>query len=317
MKRDIRHNLGITTGRFIRLMAVVLTAAVIAGGMAEIARGALFFLFRPTAAQPGDVVTARTGGTPATFTLRQRKKPFQQPMRLYLVPNGVADEVHTRFDKRLHFVGELVPDRNGRGILSFTVPPLDTDEYAAAVWCPACARYSFGSTFFVLRVGEDTAPRYRPLMLLRVEMPSATETCPVTIPNDRRPPPGLRAPPAFPGFGPSPRWHTNGFLWTALPRTGVYYAPGPQWIEPDGSIGAKLYWFAAGVGGAFALKGERIDSVSPPLVVDRVNRGQWSGLRRGSVWATPVTFPSEGCWKLTARVKDISLSFVMKVAATS
>lgn len=315
--RDTRHNLGIASGRLIRLVALVLAAAVVAGGMAEIAPGALFVLFRPTAAQPGEVVTVRTGGTPATFTLRHRKKPFRQPIRLYLVPNTVADEVHNRFDKRLHFVGQLAPDRNGRGILNFTVPPLDTDDYAAAAWCPGCARYSFGGTFFVLRVGEDIVPRYRPLMLLQVEMPSATETCPVTIPNSTTRPPGLGAPPAFPGFGRSPRWHTNGFLWTALPLDGVYHPPGPQWVEPDGAFSAKLYWFAAGVGGALALKGERIDAVSPALVIDRVNRGQWSGLRRGSVWATPVTFPSEGCWKLTVQVKDVSLSFVLKVASTS
>lgn len=232
---------------------------------------------------------------------------------MYLVPNRLADEVHNRFDARLHFIGSLVPDRNGRGVLTFTVPALDTDDYAAAAWCPACAQYSFGRTFSILRVREDTAPRYRPLMLLRVEMPSATESCPVTVPRGGKPPRGLGAPPPYPGFGTSPRWHANGFLWTALPLDGVY-APGRQWVEPDGSVGAKLYWFADGVDGEFTLKGQRIDAVSPPLVVDRVNRG-WTPTRGSGTWATPVTFPSAGCWKLTARVKDISLSFVLRVTA--
>jgi hypothetical protein len=49
-------------------IAVFLAAAAVAGAMAGDARGALFFLFEPTAAKPGDVVTVRTGGTPGSFT---------------------------------------------------------------------------------------------------------------------------------------------------------------------------------------------------------------------------------------------------------
>jgi hypothetical protein len=43
-----------------------------------------------------------------------------------------------------------------------------------------------------------------------------------------------------------------------------------------------------------------------------LNRGTLSGFN-GATWATPITFPTVGCWKLTARVEDVSLSFVVRV----
>lgn len=88
----------------------------------------------------------RLGGTPPRFTLDERVRPLKRPIRLYLVPNDVAGEVSSRADARLHFVGRLVPDRNGRGLLNFRVPPLDTAPYAVAAWCPDCARHSFGKS---------------------------------------------------------------------------------------------------------------------------------------------------------------------------
>jgi hypothetical protein len=289
-----------------RLAAVVFVGALGAAVLASSVEAALFFLFKPTAAKPGEIVAIRTGGTPAGFTARQRHKPFQRPIRVYLVPNRFADDVHSRFDRRLHFVGTLVPDRKGRGVLRFTVPPLDTDDYAVAAWCPGCARYSFGKTFSVLRVGEDTAPRYRALMLLRLELPDPKTTCPVTVPRGGRPP--LSS-------SPGPQWHWNGVMWAWPARDGVFTAtPDNQgWPgDPPGSIATKLYWFAS-VDDVLKVEGERLDAASPPMVVHRVNRGQSSSWR-GPTWATPVTFPSEGCWRLTARLGDVSLSYILKVS---
>jgi hypothetical protein len=114
-------------------------------------------------------VTVRLGGTPANFTAKNRVKPYKQPIRLYLVQNAIADKVRTRFDPRLSFIGQIVPDKNVKGILSFRVPPLHTDDYAAAAWCPGCARSSSGRTFFPLPVGDDIVPGFRPLMLLHVD----------------------------------------------------------------------------------------------------------------------------------------------------
>ena len=274
--------------------------------MASTASAALFVLFKPTSASSGDLVTVRLGGTAASFTLEERQKPFKKAIRLYLAPSGAAGDVRSRLDNRLHFIGSIVPDRNGRGILTFKVPPVETGAYVVAAWCPGCATFSFGRTFFVQTVPEIS--RYRQLMTLRIETRSATEMCPVTLPGDSGPPPGL---------APSPRWHGNGFLWTSLQPDGVFTpAPGNAgWPgDPEGSIGTKLFWFAAHVDGSFVLKGQRVDDpATPPLVVHKVNRGSMTGFRGSGTWATPVTFPSAGCWKLTARVRDISLSFVLRV----
>ncbi|CAN5205415.1 hypothetical protein BH09ACT13_BH09ACT13_07440 [soil metagenome] len=287
---------------------LALASAVAAVAIAPSAYAALFFLFKPTSAAPGERVTVRLGGTPAGFTLADRKKPFKRAIRLYLVPNRIAGDVRSRFDPRLHFVGRLVPDKNSRGLLTFTVPPVDTDDYAVAAWCLECARYSFGRTFFTLPV--PTTSRYRDLMHLRVTLPPATDGCPVTIPNGAGPPPGLAA---------SPSWHGNGFLWTGLQSDGVFVpsSGNATWPgDPAGSIGTKLFWFAAHEDGLFTLSGRRLDSPSsPPLVVHRVNRGTLTGFRGTGTWATPVTFPSGGCWRLTARVSDITLSYVVKVVS--
>src|SRR5438093_7623494 len=84
----------------------------------------------------------------ARRTLRQRLKPFQRPMRLYLVANDVAATLRSQLDPRLHAIGTLVPDRNGRGLLTFRVPELPPADYAVAAWCPGCAAWSRGRTFF-------------------------------------------------------------------------------------------------------------------------------------------------------------------------
>ncbi|HEU5490189.1 MAG TPA: hypothetical protein VFU84_05290, partial [Gaiellaceae bacterium] len=160
------------------LGGLVLAGAVLAAVAASSASAALFFLFEPTAAKPGDVVTIRTGGTPASFTARHRKQPLQRPVRVYLVPSDIAGEVRGRFDPRISFVGSLVPDQDTHGLLSFRAPPLDTGAYAVAAWCPGCATYSRGETFFVLAPAKSS--RYRKQMTLRLELPAATGGCPVT-----------------------------------------------------------------------------------------------------------------------------------------
>ena len=132
---------------------------MLAGTLATSASAALFFLFSPTAALPGDVVKVRLGGTPAGFTPAQRERPFQRPIRIYLVQDGVAGDVRSRFDPRLHFVGALVPDRNARGMLAFEAPPLDSGTYVVAAWCPGCARFSAGSSFFTSPLPDQDKSR--------------------------------------------------------------------------------------------------------------------------------------------------------------
>ena len=267
----------------LRFSGLVLAAAVVAGTIVSSATAALFFLFKPTAAKPGDAVTVRLGGTPASFTLADREKPFQRPIRLYLVQNLISDDVTSRFDRRLHFIGRIVPDRSARGTLAFRVPPLDTGTYVAAAWCPGCARYSFGRTFFVLWL--PNVSRHREQMGLRIQMP--TGTCPVTKGR-----------------------YGNGLLSTTVPGDdGVLVAR----RDPDGTLFQKLWWLPReGFTGKLTVRGERLDA-SGQMRVLSVNWG-YSSDGRGS-WASAVTFPSEGCWRLTGRVRDVSLTYVVKVVS--
>ena len=158
--------------RALRLTAVLFATAIVAAVFAGIASAALFFIFAPTSAKPGDRVSVRTPRTPLSFNVRKRgAKPLQRPIRLYLVSNAVAGDVVSADDARLHYIGSIVLDRKGRGVLRFRVPNLAPDGYAVAGICMQCARYSSGQTFFVLHVADDVVPRWRPLMLLRVEAP--------------------------------------------------------------------------------------------------------------------------------------------------
>jgi hypothetical protein len=252
----------------------------------------LFLLFEPTAASTSDLVRLRLGGTPASFTLAARKHPFQPSLRVYLVREEVAAEVRTRFDHRLHFVGQIVPDRNGRGLLDFRLPPLDSGVYIPATWCPGCAAHSAGRTFFVQPL-TDVVPRYRERMKLNVTLPDASRHCPVTRPSKR-----------LDGF----TMYGNGFLSTHVATDGGLLTR----RDPDGTFFTKLGWLPRrGFAGTLTVRGDRLDAPAPPMHVLGVHWGH-SSSGRGS-WASAVAFPSEGCWGITGRVGDISLSYVVRV----
>ena len=136
-------------------------------GIPAPAGAALFFLFRPTTAAPGDRVSVRLGGTPATFRPVPPAAATGLAIRVYLARSSVAPRVHSRFDRRLVRVATIRTDRNGRGVATFTVPPIASGEYVAAAWCRSCATSSNGRTFFTFPVG-GVVPRYRRLMLLHV-----------------------------------------------------------------------------------------------------------------------------------------------------
>jgi hypothetical protein len=151
-----------------RLAIVGLASGVVMLTVPVCASAALFFLFEPTSAKPGDRVTVRTAGTPTNFKPVRRRGRFSHPIRIYLVRNDTASKVRSRFDARLTPLGAMLTDTNVRGILAFTVPRLHAGSYSVAAWCPDCGPYSKGRTFFTFLVGEWIAPRYRRSMLLRI-----------------------------------------------------------------------------------------------------------------------------------------------------
>lgn len=277
-------------------LALVAVALVALAAPAN-ARASLFFLFDEPSASPNDRVTVRTGAAPKDFDVSQRVKPLQRAVRLYLLRNDIAADVHARTDRRLRYVGSVAPDRNGRGLLTFSVPPLDSGTYTLAYWCPACAGSSRGRTFFVQRPGQFVQ-RYRSQALLRI---SSTQSCPVTLPNANRPP----------GQPQNVSWYGNGLLWAGVARDGVY-AVSPDDVEADGSIFNKLLWVTTPPWSRPTITGERIDASAPPLLVRGVNKGSFSSAAQPS-FMSAVSFPSAGCWRLTARVEDVSLSYVVEV----
>jgi len=276
------------------LVAIASIAAVASGAAVPVPA----LVFGSPRAEPGDVITVRTVNTPTRFRPAQRIRPLQRPIRIYLVSNAVGAAIRTPYDRRLHYVASLVRDSRGRGLVSFAVPPLDSGTYAVAGWCPACDPKRPRRAFFVQRVGEQASSRLRQRMLLRVETPPVTNTCPATRPN------GLRARAIEPG----PNLHGNGFLWARLPPAGVLKVS-PDGVEADGTVFEKMIWQTAGVFGQLDVQMTRLDQDEPQRRVETVSGS-------GGSWAARLLFSGEGCWRITGRVEDISLTFVMEVDIT-
>ncbi len=250
------------------------------------ARAASVFVFDQPSAAPNDRVVVRTAGTPRVF---KRVKPLQRPVRLYLLRTDGEGEIRSRLDPRLSFIGSITADRNGRGLVTFSVPPLDAGEYTLASWD--------GRTLVVQRPAA-LVRRHRSQALLSI---GETTSCPVTLPNANRPP----------GQPRSVAWYGNGRLWAGLRPDGMFTVPQDR-VDPDGSIGNKLLWVTTPAWDPPTLSGERLDAPAPPLRVLRMNQGSFAGADEPS-FMSPVSFPTAGCWRLTARVADVSLTYVVEV----
>jgi hypothetical protein len=240
-----------------------------------------------TTAAAGPLVTPRfsfsasvvTPGDDVTVRLTRSPQPFKQPIRVYLVAESAAATVRSRFDSRLTFVGSAVRTRRA---VTFTVPPLEPGLYTVAYWCRGCMPR--GKNLVAL-----------PLPLLRIDAASSGK-CPVTIPNGTNPP----------GAQPSSYLHGGGGLWAFLPIDGVFSTR-----EVDGTSFQKMIWLGTGPGGRTLLvRYERVETADPPLRADTI-AGQLSGYT-GESWASRMHFKL-GCWKVTGRVGDASLAFVVEV----
>jgi len=79
-------------------------------------------------------------------------------------------------------------------------------------------------------------------------------------------------------------------------------------VNPDGSIYTKLGWWR-GVRGAFSIAGRRLDRSAPPL---RVSLHTASYPTIGFI-PSGLTFPTIGCWRVTASQGVGRLTFVVLV----
>jgi hypothetical protein len=247
-----------------------------------------------TAVLTGSVTASGSGGVVPRFSLsattmtvddevslRVVRTPSipQREVRIYLVPASVAAAtVRSRFDSRLSFIGTVRTSRHAR--LVFTVPPLEAGSYALAYWCRGCLTRG-------MAIGVQHSPN------LHVLAPVG-EGCPTTKPNGK-------APSARPweGF----QWHGNGALWT--------------WLRPDGLLvtnalgGDKKIWVGKGWdSGSLRVRYQMIRPPSAPITATVVS-GTLSGYN-GPSWASRISF-QPGCWQITGRLGDASLSFVVQV----
>ena len=116
-------------------------------------------------------------------------------------------------------------------------------------------------------------------------------SCPVTVPSEKNGKYGNEA-------------LTTG-LW---PEGKVVFKPGGAgFVLEDGALSMKFWWWRL-VRGRLTIEGRRLDKPAPPLGA-RIPNG-YGGI---GFQATSLIFPSPGCWEVTGRVGDKSLSFVTLV----
>jgi hypothetical protein len=126
----------------------------------------------------------------------------------------------------------------------------------------------------------------------------AQVACPVTLPN---------------GIGIAgnmePGVYGNGQLSVGVWTDGtILFTPGgPGFTLDDGSMGTKIGW-RRGVRGRLQIEGRRLDAPAPPLRA-------WISDGYGDVGRQPVylIFPTPGCWEVTGRVGDATLTYVTRV----
>jgi hypothetical protein len=129
----------------------------------------------------------------------------------------------------------------------------------------------------------------------RAPQPEPVEdSCPLTPPNGRIPPGETSS--------PGSRYLGNGALFTDLYPTPIH--PRPDDVRDDGAIEMKVPWWR-GVPGRLTIEGRRLDATAVPLTA-------WipTGYGREGFQSTAITFPTPGCWEVTGRVANASLTFV-------
>lgn len=133
--------------------------------------------------------------------------------------------------------------------------------------------------------------------------------CAVTVPNGSEPPGVLTHHESNDNSAKNSNLYGNGKLWTTLwPNGTVEFRPGgPGFVESDGSRSMKFPWWRA-VRGKLTITGRRLDASAPPL---RAHIPE--GYGDTAFQSTALIFPTEGCWKVTGRVGDVTLTFVTRV----
>ncbi len=144
------------------------------------------------------------------------------------------------------------------------------------------------------------APAARPAAVPE-DAPLPPPPCAITKPDGKGSP--VLNDPDRGGYG-------NEALWTNLWMWGEDGVPvPPSHANPDRSFGPMKWAWYRHVRGRLSVDGRRLDAPAPALRVDVPE-----GYGDGGFQPVGITFPTEGCWQVTGRVGDASLTFVTRVA---
>ena len=96
-------------------------------------------------------------------------------------------------------------------------------------------------------------------------------------------------------------------LW---PRGVVVFKPGgPGEVRADGSLAMKFpFWRGPGVTGDLVISGSSLDDLRLRMTGEVPDAYGGSGFQ-----PSVLVFPEPGCWRVTARVGEASLTFITDV----
>jgi hypothetical protein len=106
-----------------------------------------------------------------------------------------------------------------------------------------------------------------------------------------------------------PYHHGDSDLSVALWSNGIvlFHQGGHGFRTRDGGLGTKFGW-RRGVTGKLKITGRRLDAAAPPL---RAHIPFGYGER--GFQSTYIIFPTTGCWEVTGKAAEASLTFVTQV----
>lgn len=132
--------------------------------------------------------------------------------------------------------------------------------------------------------------------------PHTTIACTVTAPN------GVAAGEEQPDLGSYGNRDVSVGPFGLWPNGTVIFKPGGAgFVTRSGALGMKFGW-RRGVSGQLRIVGRRLDATAPPLRAEVP-----SGYGNRGFQATYVIFPTPGCWEVTGRVGEASVTFVTEV----
>ena len=140
---------------------------------------------------------------------------------------------------------------------------------------------------------------------------ASPRSCAVTRPEPvfLPPQPFLPTPPvAYRGS-----WYGTAHLWTMLSPQGEIWGP---WVRQDSGLPQKTFWWSADwvpqdeLQPSITVSGRRLDASGSFRFGDP---GTNATADFGTAMLVGIDIPDYGCWRITARYRDASLSYVVSV----